>query len=371
MSGVTFRDVKKMYGDILAVENVDLGIEDGEFVSILGPSGSGKSTVLRMVAGLEEISAGEIAIGDRVINDVHPRDRGIAMVFQNYALYPHMTVKENMSYGLRLTTDLSSEEIDTRVVEAAEMLGIEEHLDKKPANLSGGQQQRVATGRAIVREPEVFLMDEPLSNLDAKLKMHMRTELQRIQEDLDTTTLYVTHDQEEAMTMSDRIVIIANGTIQQVGTPDEIYNHPANMFVADFIGSPAMNQFDVRLDGTTLVGDGFEYDLSDRLAERARSNLTGDRLVLGIRPEDIRLAEESGGNTIETRVDVVEPVGSDNYLYVTLAGQECTVRADADVRPSTGDSALVTFDESDVHLFDAETETNVLTQTDEPLTPTA
>jgi multiple sugar transport system ATP-binding protein len=361
MSGVTFRDVKKMYGDVLAVENVDLEIRNGEFVSVLGPSGSGKSTVLRMVAGLESISEGEILIGDRVINDIHPRDRGIAMVFQNYALYPHMTVKENMSYGLRLTTDLSEDEISTRVTEAAEMLGISDHLEKKPANLSGGQQQRVATGRAIVREPDVFLMDEPLSNLDAKLKMHMRTELQRIQEDLDTTTIYVTHDQEEAMTMSDRIVIIANGTVQQVGTPDEIYNHPANLFVADFIGSPAMNLFDVRLDGTTLVGDGFEYELSEELAGTARSGATGNQLVLGIRPEDLRIATEPGPNTVETRVDVVEPVGSDNYVYVTLGGQECTVRAAADVRPTSGDSALVTFDESSVHLFDTASETNVLT----------
>jgi multiple sugar transport system ATP-binding protein len=271
-----------------------------------------------------------------------------------------MTVKENMSYGLRLTTDLSEDEISTRVVEAAEMLEIEDHLDKKPGNLSGGQQQRVATGRAIVREPDVFLMDEPLSNLDAKLKMHMRTELQRIQEELDTTTLYVTHDQEEAMTMSDRIVIIAEGTIQQVGTPDAIYNHPANLFVADFIGSPAMNLFEVRLDGTMLVGDGFEYELSEDLSRTVRENATGDGLVLGIRPEDISIATEPGHNTVETQVDVVEPVGSDNYVYVSLAGQDCTVRAAASVRPSPGDTTLLAFDEDDIHLFDAETETNVL-----------
>jgi multiple sugar transport system ATP-binding protein len=203
-------------------------------------------------------------------------------------------------------------------------------------------------------------MDEPLSNLDAKLKMHMRTELQRIQEDLDTTTLYVTHDQEEAMTMSDRIIIIAEGTIQQVGTPDEIYNHPTNLFVADFIGSPAMNLFDVRLEGTMLVGDGFEYELSEELAWRAKANGTGNELVLGIRPEDISIASEPGPNTVETTVDVVEPVGSDNYLYVRLAGQECTVRAGADVRPEPGDTALLTFNESNIHLFDAETDTNVL-----------
>jgi multiple sugar transport system ATP-binding protein len=201
-------------------------------------------------------------------------------------------------------------------------------------------------------------MDEPLSNLDAKLKMHMRTELQRIQEELDTTTIYVTHDQEEAMTMSDRIVIIANGTIQQVGTPDEIYNHPANLFVADFIGSPAMNLFDVRLDGTTLAGEGFEYELSQDLARKARS--AGDGLILGIRPEDISIVTEAGPNTVETRVDVVEPVGSDNYVYVTVAGQDCTVRAAAGVRPSSGDTTILTFDESDVHLFDAGTEENVL-----------
>jgi multiple sugar transport system ATP-binding protein len=371
MSGVTFNGVKKMYGDVLAVENVDLEVADGEFVSVLGPSGSGKSTVLRMVAGLESISEGEISIGDRVINDVHPRDRGIAMVFQNYALYPHMTVRENMSYGLRLTTDLSKDEIRSRVTEAAEMLEIGDHLEKKPANLSGGQQQRVATGRAIVREPEVFLMDEPLSNLDAKLKVHMRTELQRIQEELDTTTIYVTHDQEEAMTMSDRIIIIANGTIQQVGTPDEIYNHPTNLFVADFIGSPSMNLFEVRLDGTTLSGDGFTYELSDAVAQRAQSGGTTDEYVLGIRPEDVRIVQEPGPNTLATTVEVVEPVGSDNYVYVEVAGQDCTVRAAAGVRPSPGETVYLTFDESDLHLFDSQTEQNALGTEERLVEPTA
>ena len=279
MSGVTFNGVKKMYGDVLAVENVDLEVADGEFVSVLGPSGSGKSTVLRMVAGLESISEGEISIGDRVINDVHPRDRGIAMVFQNYALYPHMTVRENMSYGLRLTTDLSKDEIRSRVTEAAEMLEIGDHLEKKPANLSGGQQQRVATGRAIVREPEVFLMDEPLSNLDAKLKVHMRTELQRIQEELDTTTIYVTHDQEEAMTLADRIVVLNDGKLQQVGTPKDVYYRPTNLFVADFIGSPSMNFFDVTLEtdpsGGRLVHKGFTYEVSQGFVDAVREHRDG------------------------------------------------------------------------------------------------
>ncbi|EMA59588.1 ABC transporter [Halorubrum lipolyticum DSM 21995] len=344
---------------MLAVEQVNLEIEDGEFVALLGPSGSGKSTVLRMIAGLEDISSGEIRIGDRVINDIHPRDRGIAMVFQNYALYPHMTVRDNLSYGLKLTSDLSAEAIRERVENAAEMLGIEDHLEKKPAGLSGGQQQRVATGRAIVREPEVFLMDEPLSNLDAKLKMHMRTELQRIHDELETTTVYVTHDQEEAMTMSDRIVILAEGHIQQVGTPDEIYNRPANRFVADFIGSPAMNFFDVRLDGGTLVGEGFEYPLSKATAETARGATTTSDLTLGIRPEDLEIVESPTDRTVQATVDVVEPVGSDNYIYAEIAGQEITIRVSAAVKPTVGDTVYVRFDEENVHLFDTETELNL------------
>jgi multiple sugar transport system ATP-binding protein len=315
-----------------------------------------------MVAGLEDISSGEISIGDRVINDVQPQDRGIAMVFQNYALYPHMTVRDNLSYGLRLAKDLSDDEIEERIEDTAAMLGIEDHLEKKPGNLSGGQQQRVATGRAIVREPEVFLMDEPLSNLDAKLKMHMRTELQRIHEELGTTTIYVTHDQEEAMTMSDRIVILAEGHIQQVGTPDEIYNEPANLFVADFIGSPAMNFFDVTLDGSTLESTGFTYALSKARADEVRDSTTSTQLVLGIRPEDIDLADAPGEHTIEAAVDVVEPVGSDNYIYATVEGEEVTVRAPASTKPNVGDTVYLTFEETDMHLFDADTELNVFGQ---------
>ena len=365
MSRVSFSNVKKTYGDILAVEKVDLEIEDGEFVSLLGPSGSGKSTVLRMIAGLEDISSGEISIGDRVINDIHPRDRGIAMVFQNYALYPHMTVRDNLAYGLRLTSDLSEDAITERVEDAAEMLGIGDHLNKKPAGLSGGQQQRVATGRAIVREPEVFLMDEPLSNLDAKLKMHMRTELQRIHDELGATTVYVTHDQEEAMTMSDRIVILAEGHIQQVGTPDEIYNQPANLFVADFIGSPAMNFFDVRLDGAMLVNEDVEYPLSKSTAETVRDSTTTSELTLGVRPEDLSIVDSPNERTIEATVEVVEPVGSDNYIYAEIAGAEVTIRVPADVKPTVGDTVSIQFDEDDIHLFDTGTEQNVFAGTEQ------
>ncbi|WP_266082304.1 ABC transporter ATP-binding protein [Haladaptatus caseinilyticus] len=357
MSTVSFNDVRKEYnGSIVAIDGISLDIEDGEFVSIVGPSGSGKSTLLRMLAGLEDISDGEISIQERVVNDVPPQNRGIAMVFQNYALYPHMSVRKNMSYGLKLTSDLSDDEIDRRVESAAEMMGIEELLDKRPGNLSGGQQQRVATGRAIVRDPEAFLMDEPLSNLDAKLKVHMRTELQRIQEELNTTTIYVTHDQEEAMTMSDRIVVLANGNLQQVGTPDEVYHQPVNRFVADFIGSPSMNFFDVELRDGRLVGSEFEYPLSDTFV-RNLDAADGDTLALGVRPEYITLDERGtdNGNSIRATVDVVEPVGSDNYVYLHIGEAECILRTPSGVRPSAGSSVNVSFEESSLHLFDEKT----------------
>ncbi len=362
MSTVSFSDVQKDYGDVIAIENVSLDINDGEFVSILGPSGSGKSTLLRMIAGLEDISAGEISIGDRVINGVAPQDRGIAMVFQNYALYPHMTVRDNMSYGLRLTTDLPDAEIDERIESTAEMLGIEDHLEKRPANLSGGQQQRVATGRAIVRKPDVFLMDEPLSNLDAKLKMHMRTELQRIHDELETTTVYVTHDQEEAMTMSDRIVIVADGHLQQVGPPEEIYNEPVNHFVANFIGSPAMNFFDVTLQNDSLHAGAFEYPISADTARNAREAGTDSSFVLGVRPEHISLSHKGDPQAIRAELVVIEPVGSDNYLYVTVGDDDCTVRVPADVKPDPTEPLWITFDEADIHLFDSETHENVVVE---------
>lgn len=376
MGAVEFESVRKVYSNsITAVDEFSLDIANGEFLTIVGPSGSGKSTLLRMVAGLEDISNGEIRIDDDRVNETAPQNRGVAMVFQNYALYPHMTVRKNMSYGLKLTTDLSNDEIEEQVTDVAEMMGIGNLLDQKPSQLSGGQQQRVATGRAIVREPDVFLFDEPLSNLDAKLRMHMRTELKRIQEDLNITSIYVTHDQEEAMTMSDRVVILDGGELQQVGTPETVYNEPANRFVADFIGSPSMNFFDVSLQGTRLVGNDFEYPISQELANRAT-----DELVLGIRPEDISIAESDTDRSIAAYVMVVEPVGSDNYIYLTLGNEpsgaiddidpdnsdnECTIRVPASVKPEERNATEIVFDEEHIHLFDRHTGENLLLEPQE------
>ncbi len=363
MGDLDFRDVRKVYdGDIVAVEQFNLEIEDGEFLTIVGPSGSGKSTLMRMVAGLESISDGEITLDGGRINEIPPQKRDVAMIFQNYALYPHMTTRRNMSVGLEMSSDLSDEKIHRRVEETAEMLGITDQLDKKPGNLSGGQQQRVATGRAIVREPEVFLMDEPLSNLDAKLRVHMRTELQRLQEDLNTTTIYVTHDQEEAMTMSDRIAILAEGVLQQVGAPEEVYERPANRFVADFIGSPSMNFLDVTLQDRTLVGSGFEYDVSDSFVSTLRENASQNDFILGIRPENIKIAnaDDATGATMSATVNVREPVGSDNFLYISLGDEDATMRVPGDQKIEQGRTIEIAVQESDLHLFDPETSENLL-----------
>ncbi|WP_049805661.1 MULTISPECIES: ABC transporter ATP-binding protein [Haladaptatus] len=363
MGSISIHQVRKEYdgdtGTVTAVDDVSLEVSDGEFLTIVGPSGSGKSTLLRMIAGLEDITGGSIRIGETVINDVPPQHRGVAMVFQNYALYPHMSVRKNMSYGLKLTTDLGSDEIRRRVEETAEMMGIEEHLEKKPNNLSGGQQQRVATGRAIVRQPEVFLFDEPLSNLDAKLRLHMRTELQRIQNELETTSVYVTHDQTEAMTMSDRIVILRDGTIQQVGTPEEVYARPTNRFVADFIGSPSMNFFDVSLQGTTLAAPSFEYDISSEWAQQIRENGTSDEFVLGIRPEHIEATADQSA-PIRARLDVLEHEGSDNYLYLSKGDDEWTVRVDGNVRYDSGTTVALDLPAEHIHVFDRRTGENLL-----------
>ncbi|WP_424004894.1 ABC transporter ATP-binding protein (plasmid) [Haloarcula salina] len=369
MGTVSIENVRKVYdGDpeVVAVDDVSFEIADGEFLTIVGPSGSGKSTLLRMIAGLEDISDGTIRIGDRVVNGVQPQDRDVAMVFQNYALYPHMSARKNMSYGLELTTDLPDEKIQQRVEEAAEMMGVTEQLDKRPGNLSGGQQQRIATGRAIVREPSVFLFDEPLSNLDAKLRLHMRTELQQLQDKLGTTTVYVTHDQEEAMTMSDRIAVVNGGQLQQIGTPEEIYDEPRNLFVGDFVGSPPMNQFDVRLDGSTLVGNGFTYEVSDSIRERIDQYAKGvDEFVLGIRPENITIVDEDHPNTIRAYLDVREPVGSDNYLHMDIDGEECWVRVPGEVKPETNQDLSLAFDEDRLHLFRQSDGINILAA-DEP-----
>jgi len=369
MASVVFDRVTKVFdgstGAILAVDELDVEVEDGEFLVMVGPSGSGKSTTLRMLAGLESITDGEIRIGDRVVNNVPPRERDIAMVFQDNALYPHKTVRQNMGYGLHLRTSLSKEEIDARVEEAAAMMGIEDLLDKKPGALSGGQQQRVATGRAIVREPSVFLFDEPLSDLDANLRKHMRTELARIHAELEITSIYVTHDQEEAMTLADRIAILHQGQLQQIGRPTEVYSNPRNVFVADFIGSPNINLFDVELDASdsapTLSHEVFDYEIDKSLVERVRQSTDSTDLVMGVRPENVEVRSSAeSGRTIPADVLVVETVGSDNFIYADVAGQECRVRAPATVLPEVDDRLHLTFAQEDLYLFDRETEESVL-----------
>jgi multiple sugar transport system ATP-binding protein len=386
MATLELEDVTKTFAGrddaVVAVEDLSLSVGDGEFLVLVGPSGCGKSTTLRTIAGLERPTSGEVRIDGEVVNDRPPQDRDMAMVFQSYALYPHMTVRENMAFGLEESTDVPSEEIRERVEETAAMMEIAELLDRKPADLSGGQQQRVALGRAIVRDPAVFLMDEPLSNLDAKLRSQMRTELQRLQEDLGVTTVYVTHDQTEAMTMGDRIAILDAGELQQVGTPLAVYHRPSNLFVAGFVGEPSMNFFDVDRSGDRLVGDGFVYRLS-----AATLDDLGDaqRLVLGVRPEDVEVvAEVEGDHDFEAVVDVVEPRGSENDVHLRFAERESTrftppsdeERADRDAEPvvsidakdeafvaavggfqthDEGETVVARIPEDAIHLFDRET----------------
>ncbi len=387
MSRILFDGVTKVYdGEVVAVDGFDLEIDDGEFLTLVGPSGSGKSTLLRMVAGLEDISGGEIHIGETVVNRLPPRNRDIAMVFQNYALYPHLSVRENMAFGLKRSTDLAPEEIDERVEDAGELMGIGHLLEQKPKQLSGGQRQRVATGRAIVRDPAVFLFDEPLSNLDAKLRKHMRTELQRLQGTLDTTTIYVTHDQEEAMTMSDRIAILNEGTLQQVGTPREVYNRPVNTFVAQFIGSPSMNMFVAELDteNARFTGD-IDLSIDPARADSIRERSDADQFLLGIRPEHITVHMEEVPESVPAFVDIVEPLGSDDLLYFDLEegiGVEDVVADDVDIgADENGDEeeykvfvepgsvpneyegsetpVYLTFDTEHVLVFDPDTGENV------------
>ena len=359
MAELTLDGVTKYFDDdgerIVAVDDASIDIADGEFLVLVGPSGCGKSTTLRMVAGLETISEGELTLDGVRINEQKPQQRDIAMVFQSYALYPHMTVRKNMAFGLEESTDLSDEEINQRVEESATMMGIDDLLDRKPSELSGGQQQRVALGRAIVRDPAVFLMDEPLSNLDAKLRSQMRTELQRLQAELDVTTVYVTHDQTEAMTMGDRIAILDDGRLQQVATPLECYHRPANRFVAGFIGDPSMNFFDVRTEGDRLIGDGFEYPLSSGIREK----LGEGRFTLGIRPEDIEIVPEGGNDhDFTARVIVVEPMGNENTVHLEFDGERgerfvATVGGMQRVRE--GENVTARLPEDAIHLFDAET----------------
>ena len=369
MASVTLKNVYKIYsGGVTAVTDFNLDIQDKEFIILVGPSGCGKSTTLRMIAGLEEISKGELYIGDVLANNVAPKDRDIAMVFQNYALYPHMTVYDNMAFGLKLRK-VPKDEIKRRVDEAARILDITHFLDRKPAALSGGQRQRVALGRAIVRNPKVFLLDEPLSNLDAKLRAQMRTELTKLHKKLGTTFIYVTHDQTEAMTMGDRIVVMKDGFIQQVDTPQNLYELPCNEFVAGFMGSPQMNFIDCVVgqqgkDYTIKFGP-YEYKIPANKAEGTEiGNFVGKDVVFGIRPEDVHdepefLAKVNDGFA-ECHVDVTELMGAETYLYLECEGAAITARVEPTSTAKAGDKQKVAFDLNKMHLFDKETEKTIL-----------
>ncbi|MBT8399461.1 MAG: sn-glycerol-3-phosphate ABC transporter ATP-binding protein UgpC [Rhodothermia bacterium] len=364
MASVKATSLRKIYENgFVAVHGADFTVEDGEFVVLVGPSGCGKSTTLRMIAGLESITEGDLRIGDDRVNDVPPKDRDIAMVFQNYALYPHMTVFDNMAFGLKLRK-FAKDEIDTRVRQAADILGIAPILDRKPGQLSGGQRQRVAVGRAIVRKPRVFLFDEPLSNLDAKLRVQMRTEISKLHRQLGATMIYVTHDQVEAMTMGDRIVVMKDGHIQQVDAPLNLYNAPVNKFVAGFIGSPSMNFVAGRLvddDGKTAFrAEGNAFTVS--VSESSRSELdgrVGQEVVLGIRPEDIYVAGSPyiPGPVAEfdLLLDVLEPMGNEIVLYARSLDQTIVARVAPQALPEPGKSIRLAFDASRLHFFDAET----------------
>jgi multiple sugar transport system ATP-binding protein len=362
MAVVELKNVSKVYDNNLrVVSNVSLTINDKEFVVLVGPSGCGKSTTLRMIAGLEEISEGQIYIDHQIINDVSPKERDIAMVFQNYALYPHMTVYENMAFGLKLRK-FDKKEIKQRVTEAAKILNIEPYLDRKPKALSGGQRQRVAVGRAIVRKPKVFLFDEPLSNLDAKLRVQMRTEISKLHQRLEATMIYVTHDQTEAMTMGDRIVIMKDGIIHQVDSPLNLYNYPTNKFVAGFIGSPSMNFIEgriIRQDGLT-----FESKQKELLIQLNENNSSGlldyidKELIIGIRPEDIHDSNDGNRNfkQLNVKLEVVEPMGNEIFLYFVIDKSQFISRISAREKPEVGKSVNLFMDISKLHFFDRESE---------------
>ena len=361
MTEIKLNHIYKLYpkAEQYSVTDFNLHIEDREFIVFVGPSGCGKSTTLRMIAGLEDITEGELYIDDVLMNDVEPKDRDIAMVFQNYALYPHMTVFENMAYGLKLRK-YSKEDIKRRVEAAAETLGLSQLLDRKPAALSGGQRQRVALGRAIVREAKVFLMDEPLSNVDAKLRVQMRAEIARLHNTLHTTTIYVTHDQTEAMTLATRIVVMDDGIIQQIGTPKEVYDKPVNMFVAGFMGSPAMNFFKVTYkDGYIEQGTEFRMPVPEGHYKRLEP-YEGKEIVFGIRPEDIHgepiAIDAHPDTTIKAQIDVAELTGSETMLHTSIAGMNFIAKVDARTEYEIGDIVLLAFNLNKGHYFDIDTE---------------
>ncbi len=369
MANVVLKNIYKVYdGGVTAVSDFNLEIADKEFIILVGPSGCGKSTTLRMIAGLEEISKGELYIGDTLANDIAPKDRDIAMVFQNYALYPHMTVFDNMAFGLKLRKT-PKDEIKRRVEEAARILDISHLLDRKPKALSGGQRQRVALGRAIVRDPKVFLLDEPLSNLDAKLRAQMRTEISKLHKRLGTTFIYVTHDQTEAMTMGDRIVVMKDGFVQQVDTPQNLYDFPVNEFVAGFMGSPQMNFIDATID---QKGDQYslkfgKYDIAIPAAKNkddALKDYVGKEVVFGIRPENVHdepefLAKATAG-IVEADVEVTELMGAETYLYLNCEGNSITARVEPTSTAKTGDKIKIAFELDKLHLFDKQTEKTIL-----------
>jgi multiple sugar transport system ATP-binding protein len=358
MARIAFEHMDKSYsGDGLAVNDLNLEINDGEFLVLVGPSGCGKTTALRCLAGLEDITGGQIVIGDRVVNDLPPKARDIAMVFQSYALYPHMTLFENMAFSIRMRKRPKAE-IDAKVREAAQILGLENLLDRKPGALSGGQRQRVALGRAIVRDPAAFLMDEPLSNLDAKLRVQTRAEIARLHQRLGTTIVYVTHDQVEAMTMGDRIAVMRDGVLQQVGTPKMLYEAPANRFVAGFIGSPAMNFLTGRVrvegDSVSLALDGLEVPLSGRAAATARTRGNDSELVIGMRPEhfDAAASPAAGTISIPASVEVVEFLGNDELIHANVAGNDVVALVPASRGVAVGDKVSLVIADSVVHAFD-------------------
>jgi multiple sugar transport system ATP-binding protein len=390
VADIVLDQVTKRFPDgALAVDKISLDIADGEFVILVGPSGCGKSTTLNMIAGLEDITEGELRIGGQVVNNKAPKDRDIAMVFQSYALYPHMTVRENMAFALKLAKT-PQPTIDAKVAEVAHVLELEEHLDRKPANLSGGQRQRVAMGRAIVRDPAAFLMDEPLSNLDAKLRVQMRTQVSRLQRRLGTTTVYVTHDQTEAMTLGDRVAVMRGGRLQQVGSPQELYTKPANLFVAGFIGSPAMNFMPATLEEGTLRTRMADIPISDQLRHTLSSEGVGQNVIVGMRPESfedsslVSAEKRPSGVTFRAVIDVVESMGSDVFVYFTVEGKQdvssaeleelardsgqadtgasadqVTARLDAATRIREGDDADLWVDVRKIHVFDPTKGTNL------------
>jgi multiple sugar transport system ATP-binding protein len=362
MASVTYDRVTKQFGDTIAVDDLDIKVADKEFLVLVGPSGCGKTTALRLLAGLEEITSGTIKIADRVVNEVAPKDRDIAMVFQSYALYPHLSVYDNMAFGLKLRK-LPRAEIQRRVGQAAEILKIQDYLKRKPRQLSGGQRQRVALGRAIVREPKVFLFDEPLSNLDAKLRVQMRTEISKLHQRLETTFIYVTHDQTEAMTMATRIAVINHGKLQQLDTPQNLYDFPNNLFVAGFIGSPAMNFFPAKLrkDGNKVVVDAgdFALPIPDKKAGPYKGH-DGKSIVFGIRPEDVHDANFVPSNVhvekVPAKVDVTELMGNEILLYLMIGKNSFVARVDPRSTLRMGDQTSVMFNMDSFHVFDAETE---------------